>query len=169
MILRDNDWAVSFATARSAGGLSSWVCQQYHDSLATVGKLYCHKCGVGDFVSYCMVGKPWYVRSGAWVVWELSYLRFWPCFPCAQRDLPYKYTWNKQHVFSLVTEINETSDKILELHLKVNDEQVCQDFFYCVLVLWIKMFTSLMLNSSISEPGGQTGTWDLAKCSIYFC
>lgn len=44
-------------------------------------------------------------------------------------DLPYKYTWNRHKDFSLVSKINETRYKILELHLKVNDEQVCKDVF----------------------------------------
>lgn len=113
-------------------------------------------------------GKPWCIRSGVWGVSELPCLWFWPCFPCAERDLPYKYAWNKQNVFILVAEMNETSYKILELHLKVNDEQVYKDVFYCALVMWIKMLASLMCNRGISEPGGQASTWALAKCSIYF-
>lgn len=58
MILKDNNWALSFAAAGFAGGWCYRVCQQHLESLPIVGKLYWRKCGIGDFVSCCMVGKP---------------------------------------------------------------------------------------------------------------
>jgi len=45
----------------------------------------------------------------------------------------------KLNVFNLVAEMNEMSYKILESHLKVSDEQVCNGVFHCTLVMGIKM------------------------------
>lgn len=46
----------------------------------------------------------------------------------------------KQNVLSLVAQMNETSFNILELHLKVNDEHVCNFFFLLLCELRCLLF-----------------------------